>query len=616
MNKIPEPFDLQINLSVSGNIIFKGSSSVSLMVWREVESWWKGAVATSNSHLDREFEVFPAEFNTRKKWLKDYWSDNGFSLSISDEVKKLIKELKVQIDLFEELAFMPWKPPSIDIAQFNPGLKRELTGFQKSNVLSLLRMNQGANFSVPGAGKTTTALVVWNELKKSKIIDKLLVVAPRSAFDAWAEESAIIFEIPPKVAIFDDSPIPEITSILIVNYEQLENPMRLLRIQEWMRRQSTMLVIDEAHRIKGGSNSVRWRACKKLSALAARTDLLTGTPLPQGLDDLQNLLTLNWGKIPNEYFNTNRLHSLKRGGIFVRTTKGELDLPSVTIREVAIPMGKVQSQIYSALGRAYMGEFKISQSDSQYFQKRGKAVFTLLASATNPGLLMGPASEFSSLNLVWPPEEISTNPWLKDVVSEYTKFEMPPKYTWLSRMIKDRAEKGLKVLVWTNFVGNLRALNVLLKPFNPALVYGATNLADRKMEIERFRNSSDCHVLLSNPQTLGEGISLHQVCHEAVYVDRSYNAGHYLQSIDRIHRLGLRHDQETNIHFLVSERTIDERVQNRLKVKIERLGRLMDDSGLVAGTLPNQEEESELRYSGIDQIDLQDLFKHLRSEFG
>ena len=41
-------------------------------------------------------------------------------------------------------------------------------------------------------------------------------------------------------------------------------------------------------------------------------------------------------------------------------------------------------------------------------------------------------------------------------------------------------------------------------------------------------------VLLANPQTLGEIDAYIRYSNQAVYVDRTYNAGHYLQSLDRI----------------------------------------------------------------------------------
>jgi SNF2 family DNA or RNA helicase len=275
-------------------------------------------------------------------------------------------------------------------------------------------------------------------------------------------------------------------------------------------------------------------------------------------------------------------------------------------------MGEIQSQIYSALGRAYAGQLNMNIADTRYFRQRGRAVLTLLGAATNPGLLMKHVSEDAYLGLTWPPKEITANPFLTDVVNSYSQHEIPPKYEWLANMVRSRANNGQKVLVWSNFVGNLQAMEKLLAPFNPVLIYGGTTGEERIELLRRYRLDSSCSVLLSNPQTLGEGISLHEECHEAVYVDRSYNAGHYLQSLDRIHRLGLSADQQTNVHFLVSERSIDERVQSRLAVKIDRLAGIMNDHGLVAGTMPNENEDAELNYLGLETEDLADLFQHLK----
>ena len=61
----------------------------------------------------------------------------------------------------------------------------------------------------------------------------------------------------------------------------------------------------------------------------------------------------------------------------------------------------------------------------------------------------------------------------------------------------------------------------------------------RESELGRFRSESDCLVLLANPAALGEGVSLHETCNDAIYLERTFNAGQYLQSLDRIHRLGL-----------------------------------------------------------------------------
>ena len=64
-------------------------------------------------------------------------------------------------------------------------------------------------------------------------------------------------------------------------------------------------------------------------------------------------------------------------------------------------------------------------------------------------------------------------------------------------------------------------------------------LETRKYKIKKFKDkSSDCMVLVANYASCAEGISLHHACHNAIYIDRSFQADLYLQSIDRICRLG------------------------------------------------------------------------------
>jgi SNF2 family DNA or RNA helicase len=332
--------------------------------------------------------------------------------------------------------------------------------------------------------------------------------------------------------------------------------------------------------------------------------------MPQSQEDLRNLLTLSWQGISREYFSDSRLSGLKRGGVFVRTTKRELQLPPMNITQVELPMSDVQQDVYSALKRSFIGQFQMSESDSNFFSRRGKAVMTLIAAATNPGLLMGSVKEDAYLGLAWPPKELKGFERLMTVLENYVSHEIPEKYQWISRYVAKAASEGKKVLIWSTFISNLISLKRLLEPYDPALIYGATSQEDRKSELKKFRTSKSCSVLLSNPQTLGEGVSLHKECHDAIYLDRNYNAGLYLQSLDRIHRLGLAPDQETNIFILESMGSIDQRIARRLQDKIQRLGFYLNDTGLVEVSLPADDELPEA-ILGLDQFDLNDIYKHL-----
>lgn len=222
----------------------------------------------------------------------------------------------------------------------------------------------------------------------------------------------------------------------------------------------------------------------------------------------------------------------------------------------------------------------------------------LLEGATNPMLIAAGSDQFDEVGFAHPPLEISGNEPLMDLLSGYSQYETPWKYAEIETKVDEAARRGEKVLIWSTFVRNLRVLSKHLERFKPAMVHGGVppeemaqpNQVTRDAELKRFRESHDCTVLLANPAAMGEGVSLHHWCHHAIYLDRTFNAGQFLQSQDRIHRLGLCDNTLTRFTILVSEGTIDESVDSRLREKVTALGHLMEDPGLVQVALPEPDE--------------------------
>lgn len=603
--------ELCIELDVHGRIRFSMSQDSSRDDWQTVLSWW------FPSHpliaVPREFAVDVSLFAAKKGWLRENWTRLGHTVKVGPGVVEASRKVDTIGHEFKELTTNTNHGDEVDLGDLD--LLRPLTSFQKSNVKSLVTMRNGANFSVPGAGKTATSLATYAFLRREGLVSQLLVVCPRSAFDAWRSEPKEVLRNSPITHQFDDRPIPANAELLYVNYEQLESPLKLRRVERWAGQRSTMMVIDEAHRIKGGEKSVRWRSCLSLSEIVSRVDLLTGTPMPQGVDDLRNLLNLSWSGLPKDFLTDSRLRQLRRGGIYVRTTKRELALPPLRVIPIELEMSTLQSHVYAALRRTYAGQMGMPESEQTYFARRGRVAMTLLAAATNPGVMLSSSHEDAYLGVLWPPAELTGSETLMSVLQRFVRHDLPPKYEWVARFVDEAARQGRKVLVWSTLIGNLLSLERVLGPYKPALVYGSTSSDERRIEIDRFRSSADCSVLLTNPQTLGEGISLHKECHDAIFLDRSYNAGLYLQALDRIHRLGLASDQETNIYLLQSAGTIDERVSRRLTQKIERLAAYMDDAGLVEVALPSADgEDLPDSVLGLDEVDLDDILSHLRAD--
>ncbi|WP_242051036.1 C-terminal helicase domain-containing protein [Weissella confusa] len=163
-----------------------------------------------------------------------------------------------------------------------------------------------------------------------------------------------------------------------------------------------------------------------------------------------------------------------------------------------------------------------------------------------------------------------------------------PKFDAGMDLIKSLVREGKKVLVWGMFVGTMHKIQDELteEGISSSLIYGATPKDARVDLINQFRDG-DVSVLISNPATLGESISLHQTVHDAVYFEYNFNLTFMLQSRDRIHRLGLPADQYTRYYYLMTEGDsahggfIDQQVYDRLKEKEQVMMNAIDGKLLV-----------------------------------
>jgi SNF2 family DNA or RNA helicase len=248
----------------------------------------------------------------------------------------------------------------------------------------------------------------------------------------------------------------------------------------------------------------------------------------------------------------------------------------------------------------------------------GRVVMYMLEAATNPKLLVEGSMEGADPDVFrHPPLQIPAGSDLAEALARYNHYETPEKFTRLAALIKANADDGRKTLVWSNFVRNLELLKKMLARYQPALVHGGIDpiaqpgKPSREREIQRFRNDANCLVLLANPAATSEGISLHMECHDAIYLERTFNAGQYLQSVDRIHRLGLLPGTKTQVTFLITDATIDVAVDRRVREKAKRLGEMLDDPNLASVALPNDEDYGP---PVEDELDVEELFRHLRGE--
>ncbi|ETK34539.1 DEAD/DEAH box helicase [Microbispora sp. ATCC PTA-5024] len=593
------------------------------------EAMSRGVIGGSAKRADIRADVFLAELGAVREVRSLFGQTFGFGPTLTEQLRSLARDRKARETAVSGPAEVPLEDLEAELDR--AGFRRSLKPFQLENLATIMRLPHGADFSVPGAGKTTVALANFTLNRVRGRVEQLLVIGPIAAFQAWKEDSAACLSPAPSVVIHTGpgSLIPEDVDILLTNYNRVAADYD--RIRQFVALRPTQVVLDEAHRIKKGEQGVHGRAVLDLAYAAERRDVLTGTPAPQGAYDLiapirflypgqdQQILPASAyferdGRNPEVLGATSK--AIAR--YFVRTPKSRLNLPATKFVVDARPMGSIQQAIYEALLGRYRGEFRLDRDERRRFDRLGRIMMYLLEAATNPMLLIAGSDESDQEGFEHPPLELRGNEAIADLLQRYREHEVPWKYQRVAEIVREAAARREKVLVWSTFVRNLKILSGHLKEFQPAIVHGGVPPEDgappgvltRDAELDRFRHDPNCSVLLANPAACGEGVSLHHWCHHAVYLDRTFNAGHYLQSQDRIHRLGLEEGTVTRFTILLSEGTIDQSVEGRLREKIVALSQLMDDPDLVQVALPEPDEDASDRPVASD--DVAALVSHLQ----
>ncbi|WP_176548709.1 DEAD/DEAH box helicase [Bacillus cereus] len=482
-----------------------------------------------------------------------------------------------------------WKS---ELITFGGILDEEITRPLKPEQLQasfyLATMKRAANFSVPGAGKTAMMYGAFAYLSSKKVrkIRRLLVVSPINAFEAWRTEYIEVFG---EKRYLNYMNLKEVkyrnvgnirvdwgkSDIIVINYEALEGKLTILNelIDEY-----TMIVCDEVHRVKGVGGR-RAMAALNLGPKSQYRYVLTGTPIPNSYKDIYNFLHLLYDKEYDSFFRwevsdlenpeveeiNNRIQPF-----FWRTNKYDLKVPKADPDKlIVVKPSEKQKQLVQAI---YENEGNIL---ALYLR--------LLQASTNPALLLDKI-EYRDLGLLDDEFDLTQVNALNDEEREiarrraYQQLQVDiipsAKFEKGIQLIMDLVGKGKKVIVWGMFVKTMQKIKQVLqqKGVSVNLVYGGTPKDERVKLINDFRDG-DVEVMISNPNTLGESISLHQTVHDAVYFEYNFNLTFMLQSRDRIHRLGLKDDQYTRYYYLMTEGDrahggfIDQAIYKRLREK-------------------------------------------------
>ncbi|OCA86151.1 SNF2-related protein [Bacillus sp. FJAT-27986] len=470
-------------------------------------------------------------------------------------------------------------------------LSRTLRDKQMWSAFYMQQMKNASNFSVPGAGKTSMIYGVFAYLNSPEInkVDKIVMIGPKNSFLSWKLEFEENFGDKKRLKVLD---IHETQhnhfhirmdsgekNLILINYESLQKYESVLSD---IIDQRTMLVFDEGHKIKG-IQSKRAQSAKRVSVNAGYKYVLTGTPIPNNYQDIYNFLNILYSDEYNMFFNfkpndllnpnPSKVEEIndKMYPFFWRTTKQELDVPPANEDEIIQVNANSEEQ-------AIIDLLYLKYGDNPF-----NLYIRLMQAASNPELLL---KSIDAIEMYGEEESQKWLPFVNDKTIVFTEEEVSiikqvsvtTKYKAAIDLARQLYKEGKQSIIWCMFVNTIDKAytDLRLKGMNPAVIYGSTPQEERDSIIANFK-AGKIDVLITNPHTLAESVSLHKTCHDAIYLEYSFNLTHMLQSRDRIHRLGLPEGQYTQYYYFMLNgqedrwNTIDEKIYIRLKEKEERM---------------------------------------------
>lgn len=492
---------------------------------------------------------------------------------------------------------------------------RKLLPHQEQAVLHGLTAINVGNFSVPGAGKTAATLALATAHLIARTVNLVVVVGPLASFTPWETETirCIPRQLEPlrvrgTAAHRRDAYRRVCTGqLLLLSYASAASDRS--HLATLFRRFDVMLVADEAHRIKRFRGGFWAPAIVELAKLAKVRVVLSGTPMPEGGRDLYSQMNVLW---PNGEITGSRekfAHDVDTAFNRVidtvkpfvsRTPKSALGLPPYQITRHEVPIIGLQAEIYDLVATGFRRRIDDAASWQDKIETlRRSRPLRLLQAAANPDLLNRRDSYFDV------PRTEAAASSLMERLFNYRALEQPAKTRYALNLIAEITSRGEKVVCWSNFIGNLDALSAAVRRTSTARCFQVdgrvatqdhtaarepltTNdeLAEtREQMIAGFLRAREPAVLVANPASCSESISLHSACRNAIYLDRTYDCALFLQSIDRIHRLGLPADAKVEVHLLLAtlngSQTIDHLVDASLSQKEAVMRTLLEGAELA-----------------------------------
>ncbi|WP_115460582.1 SNF2-related protein [Winogradskyella aurantiaca] len=550
--------------------------------------------------LDRRFELY---------------FDSSFNAVINNELQE-----RRDFKQFSETARLIWED-LYDVEEFELFCaktkvnlpNRRLYKLQALSAYHMAFSQNACNFSVPGAGKTSIVYAAYAYLKNhaSQKVNKLLIIGPPSSFSPWESEYFECFGTKAKSFRINGEVTPSLKKdvlkgistenyeLILLTYNSVTSLFAELLIFLRAQNNNVMMVCDEAHKFKN-ITGIWAHHILNLAPYAVSRIVLTGTPAPNGYEDLYNIFKFIYPNKNVLNFRPDYLRRLSQNPLqsevyqlienikpyFVRITKNDLNLPPFKEHPLVLnELNNLELLVYNRL-RDYLVSRESNSGNAQSIH------FRMIQTCNNLNLLNSALSTFNNdIDFGLRNETDSLEDILGHDLSQKIKAldddYIPSKHSKVLELVKKLNSRNNKILLWGVFVDSIKKLHSILKNagYQGGYIIGETKKSNklnnyqddftRESLIEQFK-TGQLDYLISNPVVLGESISLHKICHHAIYFEQWYSVAPYVQSRDRIHRVWLDRDlnqipYETNYyHILTSQRT-DTDIHHRVQAKFQRM---------------------------------------------
>lgn len=410
-----------------------------------------------------------------------------------------------------------------------------------------------------GLGKTVSILTAIKELKYNRFqVNKVLIIAPKKVAEGtWSKEkdkwnhtkdfrvSLVLGSQQKRIKALSVN-----ADLYIINRENIPWLVDYLR-NDWY---FDTVVIDESSSFKN-SRSKRFKALKMVLPKINRLIELTGTPSPNGVEDLwAQIYLLDQGTRLEKYITHFRAKYMEpnkrnRSQIFDYKIKdGVYDSIINKISDICISM---KSEDYLELPDLSYNEIPVILNDKarRDYDKMERDFVLELEGAEDEITAVNAAALSNKLLQI-------SNGAVYDSTGIYTEVHDAKIEAFLE--LVERLQ-GKSLLVFYNFQHDRDRIKKALEKSDLVVKELKTT------QDEDDWNAGKIDILLTHPASAAYGLNLQEGGNHVCWFGLSWNLEHYQQANKRLHRQGQK--EKVIIHHLVTQGTRDEDVMRALDNK-------------------------------------------------